>query len=583
MHPEYSVCTSVEMKLIFWDWFIIVGYFVFALAVGVFFSRRAGKSITEYFVSGRRLPWWIAGTSMVATTFAADTPLAVTGLVANHGIAGNWLWWNFVFSGMLTVFFFSRLWRRVGVLTDVEFTEIRYSGKPAAILRGFRALYLGLPINLIIMGWVTLAMAKIISITLGFPKWQAVAVCLGVALFYSVLSGFWGVVVTDFIQFLMALGGAIALAIISVNKVGGITILKEKLVETYGAGHQILSFIPEVGSAWMPLTAFLIYIGVQWWATWYPGSEPGGGGYVAQRMFSTRDERHSLLATLWFNIAHYAIRPWPWILVALVAMVVYPHLPDPETGYPRVMVDFLPAGLRGMMVTAFLAAFMSTIDTQLNWSSSYIINDFYKRFLKKDASDRHYVMVSRIVVVGMMGLAALVTSQMESVGGAWKFLISIGAGTGAVYILRWYWWRINAWSEISAMVASFVGAIFIAPLLTAEFTFQLIITVIFSTTVWLVITFLTPPESEETLIQFYRRVHPGGSGWRTIARQVPDVIGDELGWRDFADWICGCVLIFCFLFGVGKLLFGDPGLGLFFILVGIGAGSFITWDYFRRS
>jgi Na+/proline symporter len=351
------------MKISGLDWTFVIIYFILALSIGLYFYRRAGSNIIEYFTSGRSLPWWLAGTSMVATTFAADTPLAVTELVANHGIAGNWLWWNMVMSGLLTVFLFARLWRRAEVLTDVEFTELRYSGKSAAFLRGFRAIYLALPINLIILGWVTLAMVKIIELSIGVDKWIAVGICVLVTLIYSGLSGLWGVVMTDFLQFIIAMVGSIALAIFAVNAVGGIGGLKENLVGIYGPELEVLNFTPEIGSIWMPVTAFFVYLAVNWWAAWYPGAEPGGGGYIAQRMFSAKDERHSLLATLWFNIAHYALRPWPWILVALVSLVLYPNIEDKQTGYILVLLNYLPSGFKGLLLASFAAVFMLNVRT----------------------------------------------------------------------------------------------------------------------------------------------------------------------------------------------------------------------------
>src|SRR5690242_14237551 len=387
----------------------------------------------EFFLSGRNVPWWLAGTSMVATTFAADTPLAVTGMVARNGIAGNWLWWNFVFSGMLTVFFYARLWRRSGVMTDVEFAEIRYAGKPAAFLRGFRAVYLGVPINCIILGWVNLAMVKILMLILGVGKIEALAIVLGMTAltaFISTLSGLWGVLVTDLFQFVIKMSMVIVLAVAAVGAVGGMDQMKLKLaaLDQTRAGSA-LSFVPDLNSAWMPMITFLVYISVNWWATWYPGAEPGGGGFVAQRMLSAKDERHSLLATLWFNIAHYAIRPWPWILTALASVILYPGLADPETGYIKVMIDYLPASLRGLMVAAFAAAFMSTIGTQLNWGASYLVNDFYRRFLVKQRDDRHYVQISQAATVLLTILSAAITFYMDSIAGAWQLLIVTGAGT----------------------------------------------------------------------------------------------------------------------------------------------------------
>src|SRR5512145_644111 len=384
------------MKLTGFDWTVIVLYFLANLAIGVYYARRARGSTSEFFLSGRDVPWWLAGTSMVATTFAADTPLVVTGLVAANGIAGNWLWWNFVMSGILTVFLYARLWRRAGVMTDVEFAELRYSGKPAAFLRGFRALYLAIPINCIILGWVNLAMVKILELIFGVGKITALMVVLGLIALtsaISTLSGLWGVLVTDLVQFVIKMGMVIVLAVFAVQAVGGMGAMKESLVAS-GRG-EALNLIPDLNSAWMPMITFLVYISLNWWATWYPGAEPGGGGYVAQRMFSAKDERHSMLATLWFNIAHYAVRPWPWILVALASLILYPGLDDPETGYIRVMIDHLPPSLRGLMVAAFAAAYMSTIATQLNWGASYLVNDFWRRFLRPNESEHHYVRVSQ--------------------------------------------------------------------------------------------------------------------------------------------------------------------------------------------
>src|SRR5437667_9170628 len=446
------------MRLKTLDWAVVTAYFLFNLGVGFYYKARAGKSTGEFFLGGRNVPWWLAGTSMVATTFAADTPLAVTGMVAGTGIAGNWLWWNFAASGMLTVLFYSRLWRRSGVMTDVEFAEIRYAGKPAAFLRGFRALYLGIPINCISLGWVNLAMVKILMLILGVTKLEALAIVLGmiaITSFISTLAGLWGVLVTDLFQFVVKMGMVIALAIAAVRAVGGIDAMKTKLAAIDRAGS-VLSFVPDLNSAWMPMLTFLVYISVVWWATWYPGAEPGGGGFVAQRMFCAKDERHSLLATLWFNIAHFALRPWPWILVGLASIILYPDLQDKESGYVMVMMEHLPPSLRGLMVAAFAAAYMSTIGTQLNWGASYLVNDFYRRFLRPSESERRYVVVSQWATVLLTIISAVVTFYMDSITGAWQLLIGIGAGTGTVLILRWFWWRINAWSEVSAMSSAFL-------------------------------------------------------------------------------------------------------------------------------
>ena len=566
------------MKISPIDGVIIISYIFFALGLGIYYSKRAGRDINEFFVSGRNLPWWLAGTSMVATTFAADTPLAVTGLVVKDGIAGNWLWWNMVLSGMLATFLFSRLWRRAEIITDVELTELRYSGRSASLLRGFRALYIGLPINCITMGWVILAMQKIIVLTFNLPdtgtsKVLVVLVCMLIAGIYCALSGFWGVVITDLIQFGMAMVGSIALAVIAVTKIGGIGTLKTKLSEIHGADHSILHFFPDVGAGEMALLTFGVYLGVQWWAA----NGVDGGGYIAQRMFAAKDERHTLLATLWFNIAHYTLRPWPWILVALVSMVVYPNLSDPETGYPKLMLEYLPTGLLGLMLTAFLAAFMSTIDTHLNWGASYLVNDFYKRFFKPAADDRHYVVASRISVVLIMLVAGVTSLFMDSIAGAWKFLIALNAGIGLVQILRWYWWRINAWSEIAAMVTSaLVSAIvFTLPQTKDTFAYQMLIIVPISTLVWLVTTLVTSPVSEEKLIAFYQRVRPNGGWWGHIASLANVQPIAESSTPALVNWVLGSAFVYCTLFGFGKLLLGFYGVGILFLLIALIAGGLI--------
>jgi len=586
------------LQLTLTDWLIVALYFVLNAAIGFYYKARAGKSVDEFFLSGRDVPWWLAGTSMVATTFAADTPLAVTGMVARGGIAGNWLWWNFVASGMMTVFFYARLWRRAGVMTDIEFTEIRYSGKPAAFLRGFRALYLGIPINCIVLGWVNLAMVKILMLILGVDRLLALGIVLAiiaVTSLISTLSGLWGVLVTDMLQFFIKMTMVIVLAFAAVSAVGGMEQLKIKLLAIDQArgvagGHgSVLSFVPDFDSTWMPFLTFFVYISVNWWATWYPGAEPGGGGYVAQRMFCAKDEKHSLLATLWFNIAHFALRPWPWILVALCSLVLYPGLADPETGYVKVMIDHLPPSLRGLMVAAFAAAYMSTIATQLNWGASYIVNDFYRRFLKPAAADSHYVAVSQWTTVLLTVVSAVITFYMNSISGAWKLLIVTGAGTGTVLLLRWFWWRINAWSEISAMIAAFLVSTGLQTFggldsdKPQEFAWLMLITVGVTTVVWLATTFLTAPESQETLLAFYRRTRPGRSGWGPIAAQAPEVKSEGSNAYNLLDWLCGCVLIYGLLFGGGKLLLGETREGLLMTVAGLAAGVVIYWDLNRRG
>src|SRR5690242_275559 len=411
---------ATTMRLTLADWSVVALYFLFNVAVGLYYKRRASRDTAEYFLSGRNVPWWLAGTSMVATTFAADTPLVVTGLVAQNGVAGNWLWWNLLASGMLTVFFYARLWRRAGVMTDIEFSEIRYAGPPAAFLRGFRALYLGLLINCIILGWVNLAMAKILQLIFGISKGEALWIVVGLIVLTSListLSGLWGVLVTDLFQFVIKMGMVIVLAVFAVRAVGGMEAMKQKLLlidagrAAAGAarGGSVLNFVPDLNSAWMPLLTFLVYISLNWWATWYPGAEPGGGGYIAQRMLSAKDEKNSLLATLWFNVAHYAIRPWPWILVGLASLILFPGLEKPETGYIRVMIATLPPSLRGLMVAAFAAAYMSTIATQLNWGASYLVNDFYRRFWKPGRSQQHYVRISQLATIFLTIVSAVVT------------------------------------------------------------------------------------------------------------------------------------------------------------------------------
>jgi len=583
------------LQLSFIDWAVVALYFLFNLSIGLYYKSRAGKSMDEFFLSGRNIPWWLAGTSMVATTFAADTPLAVTGMVAKGGIAGNWLWWNMAASGLLTVFFYARLWRRSGVMTDIEFSEIRYAGKPAAFLRGFRALYLAIPINCIILGWVNKAMVDILTLILGVTKLQALMIVLGmIALTSSIstLSGLWGVLVTDVFQFVIKMGMVIVLAVYAVNAVGGIDVMKVKLTAvdaTRGGQGSVLSFVPDLNSAWMPLITFFVYISMNWWATWYPGAEPGGGGYIAQRMFCAKDEKNSLLATLWFNVAHYAVRPWPWILVALASLILFPGLKDPETGYIRVMIAHLPPSLRGLMVAAFAAAYMSTIATQLNWGASYLVNDFYRRFWKPDASPRHYVNASKVATVLLTIVSAVVTFYLDSIAGAWKMLLVTGAGTGSVLLLRWYWWRINAWSEVSAMLAAFITSITLQGVLHMDsddprsFAWIMIITVSITTVVWLAATFLTPPEPREVLVTFYRRTRPSLAGWKPIAALAPEVKPVSDLWRNAMDWVAGLVLIYGVLFGTGKLLLHETGLGAGLLACGLACGAVIYFDLSRRG
>lgn len=576
------------MELTGLDWLIIVLYFVLTLGIGLGFKNKAGASLADYFVSGRSLPWWIAGTSMVATTFAADTPLAVTGLVAANGLAGNWVWWAMALGGMFTVFLYARLWRRAEVMTDVELTELRYSGRAASALRAVRAVYVALIINPIIIGWVTGAMLSVLKVSLfsepgtivqinesGIMDWLIIAGCLLVVGVYCSLSGLWGVAITDVIQFFMAMLGCILLAIVAVQHVGGVTALSTQLnvqFDTASTSGQAFQFLPSFTgeNTWMPLHVFLIFLLVQWWATWYPGAEPGGGGYVVQRMAACKDERHAVLATLWYQIAHYCLRPWPWLLVAFASLVMYPELREyaidqsnetrADLGFAYVLRDLSPVGLRGLMLVTFFAAFMSTISTQMNWGASYLVRDVYQRFLNPNASEQQLTRASRwisVIVLIAGGIATLIMKDID-IGEVWKILLALGAGTGAVYMLRWYWWRINAWSEISAMVGSLVY--FLAfreffPQLRSE---ELILMVALATIVtWLIVTFATRPDEESLLVAFYRKVRPGGPGWKPIAVQAPDVEVDQGILLRVAAAVLAALVIYSIIPLVGAVIFGN--------------------------
>ena len=577
------------MTLTFVDWLVIGAYFALNLAIGLYYARRARGSTSEFFLSGRDVPWWLAGTSMVATTFAADTPLLVTGMVARYGIAGNWLWWNMAASGMLTVFVYARLWRRAGVMTDVEFAEIRYAGRPAAFLRGFRALYLGLPINCIVIGWVNLAMMKILQVTLGLDPTRALWALLALlafTAFYTTIAGLWGVLLTDLVQFVLKMGMVVALAYYSVRAVGGLAALEAKvraLDAAAGSGSR-LAFFPASGSTWMPAITLFVYLGVIWWASWYPGAEPGGGGYVAQRIFAARNERHGMFATLWFNIAHYAVRPWPWILTALASIVLYPSLVDKESGYVRTLMDpqVFPTSLRGIMLAAFAAAYMSTIGTQLNWGASYVVNDVYRRFVRRDASEREYVVASQAVTLVLMVISIYVTLHLASIEQAWKLLIVTGAGTGTVLLLRWFWWRINAWSEVSAMAIAAAVSLYLQIVLKwdsdqpRDFAYLMIVTVSLTTVGWLAVTWLTAPEPTATLHAFYRRVRPHGPGWRPIATAVGVPPESPSLAQELLNACLGCVLVYAALFGVGYLLLRSAAIGIGLLIISALAGAAIA-------
>ncbi len=529
------------------DWCIVGGYVVFAIAVGFIFSRRAGKSLQEYFLSGRNLPWWVVGSSMVATTFAADTPLAVTEYVRQDGIWRNWIWWALAISHVLTAVVFSRLWRRAMVLTDNELIEIRYHGKPAAALRAFKACYFSTLYNFIVMGWVTAAMSTVLSSFLKIPIIWAVVACMAIALFYSVLSGFWGVVVTDLVQFGVAIVGSIVFAILAVSEAGG---LGSVLSSEACSSGQTLSLFPSMDAGFDVWMNFLVFVLVLWWA--YQGAD--GGGYIIQRMMSAKDERHALMGTFWFAIAHYTLRVWPWVIVALASMVMLPELTSHREAYPALLSDILPAGLKGLCVAVFLAAYMSTIDTHLNWGSSYVINDIYKRFFRPEASQKHYVVASRITSVVLMLVSGFVALQITRITAAWEFLWAMGAGIGAVLILRWFWWRINAWSEISALCASLV----IATILQVheyvtegdtQFYVKLLTVVIGSAVVWLTVTFLTRPEPEEVLKKFTDRVRPGG---RWPFAVDPGVVT----YKTLIAWLGGVFVVLGGMFIIGGLILG---------------------------
>ena len=625
------------------DWFFIILFILISISIGVYFTRRGTKNISEYFASGQRSTWWLLGTSMVATTFAADTPLAISGLVVKQGIWGNWFWWSQIPMFMIGVYFFSRLWRRARILTDTELVDLRYSGRSAKILRGFRALYFALPYNCLIMGWVNLSMTKIMGLTFNLPKYWAVMICILITGAYCSISGLWGVMATDFFQFFFAMGMAIFLAIIAVNAVGGFDTILSKLSEIYGGERaaSMMSIVPSVEAPNHAFPIFLLYI----FLLWYTVGNTDGGAYFAQRMISAKNEKHSFLGYLWFNIAHFCIRPWPWIIVGMVAAIYFPGIAqknpltgkleaDPELGYIAVMLTFLKPGFLGLMLASFLAAFMSTIATQINWGASYLINDFYRPFIKKDASEKHYVRISIATTILMAILGGAVSFLMNDIFLAWLLLSAINAGIGIVYIARWYWWRINAWSEISA-IASIIGvvafillvksetalkailfsiiiivlfALFIRGLRKREwraqylrssifiifmaaisicliltftlpekkFPWTLIYTVPISLVIWLTVTMLTRPVDENKLIEFYKRVHPGGPGWKRIADTLSEDYraGSLFTRRNAIGAIFGIFAVYGALLGVGHIIIGNLLTGL--LLLGLMAVSIIV-------
>jgi len=557
------------------DWVIIVGYCVAAVGVGVWFSRRASRNLSEFFLSGRSLPWWIAGTSIVATTFACDTPLAITGIVRKHGLVGNWYWWCVGIGGMLSVFLYSRFWRRTGVLTDAELIERRYSGRSAAALRAFKAVYGGVIYNCVVMGWVFVAMLAIVKVVLGWKASIALPVLIGIALVYAVLSGFWGVVATDLIQFIMAMIGSVALAVFAVchSDIGGLTGLVEKLRAS--GRPEVLNVLPGGGFAAI-VSGIGVYLAILWWSKLYAD----GGGYVAQRLLACKNERHSAGAALWFNVAHYGLRTWPWVLVALASLILVPLGPEgaaegqgaKEAVYARMMKDLLPPGLLGLMVASLVAAFMSTIDTHLNWGASYLVNDLYRRFFVTDASERHYVWVSRGLMVLLMAGGALVGLTFNSVFGLWKVVALLGAGIGLVELLRWFWWRINAWSEITGMAAALLLSVAFWVLkqrgitqiggVELGFAVKIGTIVVVSIIAWVTVTLLTRPTSPERLHAFVDRVRPPATFWRPIARQFEGYRSQISIAHGLGQWVLGVAFVYLFTFGLGKVLLGEPTLGL---------------------
>lgn len=573
------------------DWLIIAGFLAVSLAIGFAVSRRAGSNSTEFFLAGRQMPWWLLGVSMVATTFSTDTPNLVTDIVRTNGVAGNWVWWAFLLTGMLTTFVYARLWRRSGVETDIGFYELRYSGRAAAFLRGFRALYLGVFFNVMIMASVTLAAIKIGGVMLGISPATTVLIAGSVTVVYSMLGGLTGVIITDFLQFGVAMFGSLAAAwyALAHPAVGGLTALLSNPAVT-----PKLSILPDFSDSSLVLTVLIVPLGVQWWATWYPGAEPGGGGYIAQRMLAARNESHAQGATLLFNVAHYALRPWPWILVALASIVVFPDLESLRQAFPQIdpavvrhdlaypaMLTFLPAGLLGLVVASLVAAYMSTISTHLNWGASYIVNDYYRRFRNPAATEQQLVRVGRISTAALMFVACMVSLLLSNALQAFQILLQIGAGTGSLFILRWFWWRINAASEIAAMSISFVIAIyfhFLHPQLTGatvDPTTQLLVGVAITTVGWVSVTLATAPTGEATLRDFYRQTQPGGRGWAAVVRRADaDGVSLAAGGASAANlpvaiacMTLGCTAVYATLFATGYLLYGRTALATLLALL----------------
>ena len=568
------------MQLTSIDWLIIVGLTLASFVPALLLARRGGSSTAEFFTSGRSAPWWLVGVSMVATTFSTDTPNLVTNLVREGGVSTNWVWWAFLLTGMMTVFFYARLWRRSGVLTDLEFYEIRYSGKAASFVRGFRAVYLGLVFNCFIMASVNLAAVKIANVVLGWDMTQTLVICAVLNVAFAATSGLWGVLVTDFIQFGIAMTGSFATAYYALKQpeVGGLANLVDRI------DPSTLALLPDFGDWGLTLTVLIIPLTIQWWSVWYPGAEPGGGSYIAQRMLAARTENDALKGTLFFNFAHYALRPWPWIIVGLASMLVYPQLTDIARTFPHVdqslighdmaypaMLRFLPVGWLGLMIAGLLAAYVSTIATHLNWGTSYLVNDLYRRFLKPGAEERHYVAMGRLVTALLMVAAASLTYVLDTARESFELLLSIGAGTGLLYLLRWFWWRVNAYSEVAAMAASFVVSLglFIARKNGLEMAshVSLIWTVAVTTVVWISVTLMTAPADRARLTEFYRLVRPAGPGWSQIRAESGLPPSTDSMANSLLGWVLGCLFVYSALFGTGSYIYGRGGQALMWTVV----------------
>jgi SSS family solute:Na+ symporter len=574
------------MHLTSLDWTIVLVSIAVSFVPAIVLARRAGSSTAEFFTSGRAAPWWLIGVSMVATTFSTDTPNLITNFVREKGVANNWQWWAFLLTGMATVFFYAKMWRRSGVLTDLEFYEIRYSGAAASVVRGFRSVYLGLFFNCVIMASVNLAAVKIANVLLGWPMWQTLVVCALLNVAFAATAGLWGVLVTDFIQFGIAMTGAFAAAYFALKQpqVGGLAGLFHRV------DAKTLNLLPDFHDWGMALAVMIVPITIQWWSVWYPGAEPGGGSYIAQRMLAARRERDALGGTLLFNVAHYALRPWPWIIVALASLLVYPQLSDIARAFPNVdprllghdmaypaMLRFLPVGWLGLMVAGLLAAYVSTLSTHLNWGTSYLVHDFYRRFVKPGADERHYVMVGRFVTAGLMLCAALLTLVLQTAREAFDLMLSVGAGTGLLYLLRWFWWRINAWSEVAAMVGSFGVALGFFVARHAGYDVPaykaLVLTVASTTVIWVAVTYLTRPTARDTLVAFYRLVRPSGPGWAGIRAEAGVAASPDSLPNAILGWVLGCVFVYAALFGTGSFLYGRTGPGLMWLAAFIFSGA----------